>query len=96
MKTFTETQFLDPWHWCIGIIEKHDLDSKQVAEAIMAPRSTVRALFNGTNSAPRYDLLRSLLKLCIEIEHNGVEEVFADARAEEKVAPTQPSIEDFL
>ena len=98
MKTFTENQFLDPWHWCLSVFDKHELlsESKMVAEAIMAPRSTIRALFNGQNSAPRYDTLMSMLKLCVDLEYNGAEEVFKYARSEEKVAEKQLSIEDLL
>ena len=100
MKTFTEEMMLDPWHWCLTVLTKHKLleDSKRVATAIMAPHSTVRALFNGQNSAPRYDTLRSLLRLCIDLEYRGVDEVFATARGnKEKVASEQPlSVEDLL
>ena len=100
MKTFTETQMLDPWGWCMRILEKHDLleNSREVAEAIAKPRSTVRALFNGTNRNPRYDLLQAMLVYCIELERLG--EVPARAK---KVAPKQPkpkepamTIEDLL
>lgn len=94
MKTFTEEQFLDPWRWCVGVIEDNSLDPKLVAEMIGAPPSTVRALLNGQNSAPRYDTLRSLLKLCVDIKYRGADEVFGIEF--EEVAPEQPSIEDFL
>ena len=72
MTTFTKEQMLDPWGWCLHVLDKHEVTSKWVAEVILVPRSTIRALFNGTNTAPRYDLLRSLLKLCIDIEEKGV------------------------
>lgn len=100
MKTFTEEQLLDPWRWCITVLKKHDLleDSARVATATMSPRSTLRALFNGQNSAPRYDLLRKLLKFCIDLEYHGANHVFENSRGNEKVAPEQPSpsIEELL
>lgn len=71
MKTFNETQMRDPWGWCLDMIEKHDISSRMLSEAIEAPRSTVRALYNGSNKAPRYDLLIQIVKLCIDLE-NGV------------------------
>lgn len=68
MKTFNENQMRDPWAWCLTIIEKHRLDSKLVAEAVGAPRSTMRALCNGNSKAPKYDLLCNVLNLCIDVE----------------------------
>ena len=99
MKTFTEEQLLDPWRWCVSVLGKHELlgDSKRVATAIMAPPSTMRALFNGQNSAPRYDLLRKLLKLCIDLEYHGATHVFENSREKKtKVASEQLKIEDLL
>jgi len=64
--TFTEQQMNDPWAWCLGVIAANNWTSKQVAEAIEAPWSTVRALLNGTNPAPRYELLQDIVTLCIE------------------------------
>lgn len=71
MKTFNENQMSDPWSWCLNMIEKHKISSRMLSEAIDAPRSTVRALLNGSNKAPRYDLLTQIIKLNIDLE-NGV------------------------
>ena len=100
MKTFTEEQFLDPWRWCVKILDRHELleNPAPVATALMAPASTLRALFNGQNSAPRYDLLMKLIKFCVELEYHGAEYVFENSRGgKKKVAEKQPlKIEDLL
>ena len=66
-KTFNENQMRDPWAWCLTVIEKHRIDSKLLAEAVGAPRSTVRSLCNGNSNAPKYDLLVAILELCIDV-----------------------------
>ena len=69
MKTFNEEQMLNPWRWCLKvIIEKHDITSNLLADTIGAPRSTIRALYNGSNVNPRYDLLVKLIKFSIDLE----------------------------
>ena len=100
MKTFNEAQMSDPWRWCMGVIEKYELSSRMVAEATGAPRSTVRSLFNGNNTNPRYELLTKIIVLCIEIENGGgfFPKRTGKKKAEEKVAPKQPkpTIDDFI
>jgi hypothetical protein len=99
----------DPWNWCVSVFEKHDIDSKMVSEAVGSPRSTMRSLFNGTNAQPRYALLCSCLRYCIDIENgqgfataaeraNAGRKADKSAKAEaKKVAPKQPTEEyDFL
>jgi hypothetical protein len=97
MKTFNEQQMANPWSWCVGVIEKYELSSRMVAEATGAPRSTLRSLFNGNNTNPRYELLCKVIQLCIDIENGGG---FFPKKTgkKEKVAPKQPkqSIDDFL
>ena len=89
MKTFNEEQMRDPWRWCLRAIEKHDIGSKLLADTIDAPRSTIRALYNGSNVNPRYDLLVKLIKFCIDLENGDW--------TPEKVASTQPfDIDEFL
>lgn len=70
-KLFNEHEFVDPWAWCMAVIKKHELTSKQVAEQTDSPRSTVRALVAGTNAAPRYELLTKIIGLCISYETIG-------------------------
>ena len=92
MKTFNETQMSDPWSWCLSMIEKYDISSRMLSEAIDAPRSTVRALYNKNNNSPRYELLKQIISLCIDLE-NGVPAPW------EKTAPEGGSVEteyDFL
>lgn len=107
VKTFNEVQMADPWGWCMGVIEKYEISSRMISEATDTPRSTVRSLFNGNNTSPRYELLCKLTQLCIDLENGGgyfpkqkTKEAIADAKEkakEAKVAPKQPStIEDFL
>jgi len=74
---FTEQQMRNPWLWCQQVIADNNWTSKQVAENIDAPWSTVRALMNGTNPAPRYELLQDMIALCIAIE-TGPKEVEHD------------------
>lgn len=101
MKTFNETQMSDPWQWCRGILDKNGVTSKVLSNAVDAPRSTIRSLYNGSNLSPRYGLLCDIIVLCIQIE-NG-EMPFLKRRpvaVQEKteVAPEQlkTDIEDFL
>lgn len=94
MKTFNETQMRDPWAWCMSIlVEKHGITSKQLSDAVDAPRSTVRSLYNGSNANPRYGLLMKLIDYCIRIE-NG------DLRPGEPLYNLEPeapvTIEEFL
>ena len=65
---FTEQQMRDPWAFCLETIADRGWTSKQVAEKTGAPWSTTRGLLNGTNMYPRYELLQSILKICIEQE----------------------------
>ena len=108
-KSFNEQQMADPWKWCMSVIEKYNLGSKEVSEAVGAPRSTVRSLLNGTNDSPRYPLLCSILRLCIDVVNGeGIRTAKAaaaagrkaesSAKAEaQKVAPEQPlTIDDLL
>lgn len=97
-KTFNERQMSDPWAWCLQMVDKYSLDSKLVAEAVDAPRSTIRSLFNGTNQNPRYELLCKILVLCIQMENGqGRQEAKLNAQDNKKVEPTQPSQDyDFL
>ena len=69
MKTFNEAQMADPWAWCRQMIDKHEVDSKELADITGAPRSTIRSLYNGTNSSPRYQLLCLIIELCIKFEN---------------------------
>ena len=69
MKTFNEQQMSDPWGWCSDMIEKHKVSSRMMSEAVEAPRSTLRALYNGSNASPRYPLLIQIIKLCIDLEN---------------------------
>jgi hypothetical protein len=105
MKTFNESQMGDPWAWCRDMLDKHSISSKMLSDLLTAPRSTVRSLYNGSNASPRYELLRSIINLCIALE-NG-ERPYRDVKVVEKkekvrVVPTkvaleQPEIEyDFL
>ncbi len=95
MKTFNEIQMCDPWAWCVTVIEKHELSSRMVAESTGAPRSTLRSLFNGNNSNPRYDLLTKIVRLCIDIENGGG--YYPGKTGKVKVAAKQLSvIDDFL
>ena len=102
MKTFNENQMRDPWAWCLSIIEKHRLDGKLVAEAVGAPRSTMRALLNGNSKAPKYDLLLDVLSLCIDVETGegrGAATLQAHKAKYEKaqiLEPVKIDIEDFL
>jgi len=69
---FTEQQMRDPWVWCRTVLDAHGWTSKQVAENIYAPWSTIRGLYNGTNATPRYELLVQIIALCIAIETGTV------------------------
>jgi hypothetical protein len=69
LKTFNELQMRDPWGWCLDMIEKYNISSKMLSEAVEAPRSTVRALYNRSNRAPRYELLKEVIFLCINLEN---------------------------
>ena len=108
-KTFNESQMADPWKWCMGVIENYHLSSKEVSEAVGAPHSTVRSLMNGTNQNPRYPLLCSMLRLCIDVVNGqgkksakaaaaAGRKATASAKAEaKKVASEQPlTIDDLL
>jgi len=89
MKTFNEQQMSDPWRWCRNTLEKHQYSSKMLSDAVTAPRSTVRSLYNGSNANPRYDLLCKIIELCIRLE-NG-----EDAILELKPTPAAPTTEEF-
>ena len=69
MKTFNESQMYDPWWWCQDVIAKHDISSKMMHDATGIPRSTLRALYNKTNDAPRYGHLQRLIAVCIMLEN---------------------------
>ena len=89
MKTFNEEQMRDPWRWCLRVIEKHEISSKLLAENVDAPRSTLRALYNGSNINPRYDLLMKLITFSIDVENGDW--------VPGKVASKQPfDIDEFL
>lgn len=74
----------DPWSWCLDMIEKHNVSSKMLSEAVDAPRSTVRALYNGSNRAPRYDLLMDVIFLMINLE-NGRPGPWAVAASKKRI-----------
>lgn len=87
----------DPWRWCLQIIEKREITSKQLGEATGIPRSTVRALYNGSNENPRYDALRKIIRLCIDIENGGnIWEVAKAGKVASKQQKVTFEIEDFL
>ena len=71
MKTFNEKQMSDPWAWCLQVIERREITSKQMSEVTGIPRSTARSLFNGSNENPRYDALRKIIRMCIDIENGS-------------------------
>jgi len=77
---FTEQQMSDPWGWCLSVLQREGMTSKQVAEKVDAPWSTLRGLYNGTNESPRYQLLKDIIALCVSIEkeETPVEEVAHD------------------
>jgi len=75
---FTEAQMRDPWAWCMSVLNQEGWTSKQVAENVGAPWSTVRSLYNGTSVKPRYDLLQDIIALCIAIETGPKEVVTHD------------------
>ncbi len=62
---FTENQMRDPWGWCQSVFESNGWTTKMIADAVAAPWSTVRGLMNGTNDAPRYDLLKRMITVAI-------------------------------
>ena len=93
MKTFNEQQMSDPWQWCRQIIETHSISPKMLSDAVTAPRSTVRALLNGTNENPRYDLLCRIIGLCIQLENGEMPFIRAH---EKEVASKQPGPLDEL
>ena len=101
MKTFNELQMRDPWSWCLDMIEKHNISSKMLSDAVDAPRSTIRALYNGSNKAPRYELLTDVIFLCINLENGrpGPWEIAASKkRIVEPVitAPKGVSVEEVM
>ena len=95
MKTFNEAQMSDPWLWCRDMLDKHNISARILSDLTAAPRSTVRALYNGGNASPRYSLLCDIITLCIALE-NG-ERPYATVKTVTKVATSQPIEEyDFL
>ena len=95
-KTFNEKQMRDPWAWCLTVIEKHRVDGKLLAEAVGAPRSTVRALLNGNSTAPKYDLLLAILSLCVDVESGEGRGVVALQAHKKKHEPPAQRDYDFL
>lgn len=82
MKTFNETQMGHPWGWCFDVLQKHEIDSKLLSEVTGTPRSTARALYNGTNQNPRYEFLVKIIRYCIDLE-NGTAAIFDEDAVEE-------------
>lgn len=89
MKTFNEQQMSDPWTWCRDTLDKHDISSRMLAEGTGAPRSTIRSLYNGANNNPRYDLLCSIIGMCIKLENGEMPFLQRQPKVEEKLVPTQ-------
>lgn len=94
MKTFNEKQMADPWMWCLEILEKHDVKSKELAAHIGANRSTIRSLLNHTSANPKYLTLTQILGVCIQLA-NGINLVSTEP--ESVVEDTSPEPEyDWL
>jgi len=83
-KLFNEHEFADPWLWCLGVIKRHELDAKRIANETGTPYSTLRALLSGSNNAPRYVLLTQVIALCISYETTGGPPVKEDEPVEEE------------
>ena len=101
MKSFNEYQMSDPWRWCFDVLEKHQITSKLLSDKTGTPRSTARALFNGTNQTPRYEFLLKILRLCIDLENGDFIFGPLDIPNEERIAepvsePEEFAIDDFL
>ena len=61
--SFTESleALRDPWAWCLGEIRRRNLTSRELGEAIDAPRSTLRQLYSGKVAYPNYPLLMRIV-----------------------------------
>ncbi len=89
MKTFNESQMADPWVWGLGVLGKHKIKPKDLANYIGAPYSTIRSLMNQTNSNPKYLLLTQILAVCIQLE-NGINLVSTDLESVSEDTKSEP------
>ena len=66
-----------------------------LAEGTGSPRSTIRSLYNGANSNPRYDLLCGIIVMCIKLENGEMPFLQRRPKVETKVAPEQPAVSEL-
>ena len=61
--TFYETTqaLQDPWAWCLQEIIRRNMGSRELAEAIGVPRTSLRQLYNRSVPYPSYPLLRKVI-----------------------------------
>ena len=96
MKTLNEQQMGDPWEWCRAVLERQVVTSKVLSDAIDAPQSTIRALYNGTTANPSYGLLKDIIGICILIENGEMQFLRKPVKTvPKKVAPEQPTETEY-
>lgn len=70
MKKMTHAEALDalrdPWAFCTAEIHRRNLGSRELGEAIDAPRSTLRQVYSGQAAYPNYPLLMKIVNYLLD------------------------------